>query len=165
MAHLCTKRQNALCNINVKEVQVETSLHDSSHNSYRIYRAIREVSGTVCHVPEKRTTVNVHLPVYPVRDVKCPVDTQGREIVGCDRLSLSRALHHEQLGEDGNGFQIYRERPHDFSEVEVVVEYQSKSKTRSGEIFDLERIKGWVVSRTWKAACQPKSGERGGSKH
>lgn len=119
----------------------------------------------MCHFPEKRTTANARLPVYPVRDVECPVDTQGSEIVGCDRLSLSRALHHEQLGEDGNGFQIYGERPHDFSEVEVVVENQSKGKTRSGEIFDLERIKGWVVSRPWGAACQPRSGERGSLKH
>ena len=65
--------------------------------------------------------------------------------MGRDRLSLSRALHHEQLGEDGNGLQIDGKRPQDFGELKTVVEYQSKEKTRSGEIFDLERIEGWVV--------------------
>jgi hypothetical protein len=62
-----------------------------------------------------------------------------------DCLRLACPLKHKQLREYSNCFEIYGEGPEDLGRFEVVVEYEGEDDTGSQKIFDLERVKGWVV--------------------
>ncbi len=45
---------------------------------------------------------DMNIPVNPVRDVQCPIGTEGSQIVRRDVLRLPCALQHEQLRKDSH---------------------------------------------------------------
>jgi hypothetical protein len=53
----------------------------------------------------------VYTPIDPVWNIQRPVCAECREIVGSDSFCLTGALEHEELGEDGDGFEKDGEGP------------------------------------------------------
>ena len=49
----------------------------------------------------------------PVEEIERAVDTQRKQVVAGDGLRLARLAHHEQLRQDGHGFQVDGEGPED----------------------------------------------------
>ena len=68
--------------------------------------------------------------VQPVGDVEGAVEAQGEEVVGCDRFGFARALKHEELGEDGDGFEPDAEGPEDLRRVLVFLSYYTERTLR-----------------------------------
>jgi len=65
--------------------------------------------------------------------------------VGGDGLCLACALEHEELGEDGDGFEEDGEGPEDLGEGEGVVEDESEDEGGAEEEFDFECVDRGVV--------------------
>lgn len=118
------------CKVDVEEVEVKPGLHQSSCDSYGIHHVLRKVS------------------IYPVGKVQSTIKTQSGQVVRCNCLRLASTLQHEQLGENGDRFEIYGECPEDFTWLERVVEYQRKKEGWPKEVFNLERVNGGVVRWT-----------------
>ena len=89
------KRINLLRIINPKEIRIQHRLHNPRHPRDLIRIPLREVS------------------VEPVRDVKRAVETEREEIVCGYCFGFAGALEHEELGEDGDGFEPDGEGPED----------------------------------------------------
>lgn len=62
-----------------------------------------------------------------------------------DRLCLSSPLKHEELRQDRDRLQKYREGPEDLLEGEFVVEDEGEDEGRSEKVFDAEGVNGGVV--------------------
>jgi len=115
------------CEVDIEEVDVQACLDNASCHSYGVHDAFGEIS------------------VNPIRDVECPIQAQGSEIMCRNRLRLSSALEHEQLWEDCDGLKPDGEGPEDLGEVELVVEYEGEDKAGCEEIFDFEGVNGRVM--------------------
>lgn len=92
------------------------------------------------------------VPVYPIRNIQAPVNSERGEVVCCNGLGLSRALEHEQLGQDGNRLEVDGERPENFEDREFVVADEGKNKGRANDIFKAESIDRRVVGRSEEQA-------------
>lgn len=69
-----------------------------------------------------------------------------------DRLCFSRALKHEQLGQNSHRLQPNGKWPQNFRKGELVVEEEGKDEAGSEDIFNLEGVDGrvmrWSETRT-----------------
>lgn len=93
------------CEVDVKEVGIESSLHDPGKYGDGI-------EGVFSCVPED-----------PVGDIHCAVKAKGKQIMCGNRLGFASPMEHEQLRENGDCFQVNTERPEDLDHREFVVEY------------------------------------------
>lgn len=75
--------------INVEKVAVQNGLDDAGDNGdpVNLMLGLGDVA------------------VDPVGNIKGAVDSESEQVVGRDGLGLARALQHEQLRENGHGFQ------------------------------------------------------------
>ena len=107
------------------------SLHQTSHSSPSLNRQIKPLplqhlgiinpkEITIQHrlhqARDPRDRVHITLgpvPVDPVRDVQRAVQPQREQIVRRDRFGLAGPLQHEELGQDGDGFEPDAEGPED----------------------------------------------------
>lgn len=108
--------------VEVEEVGVENGLNDSGNNGDWVEEALGVVS------------------INPVEDVEESVRSEGKEIVSGDSFSVSSSRKHEELGHDGDGFQVDRECPHNLHKHEFVVDDQSENDTWDNKEFDAEGI-------------------------
>lgn len=65
--------------------------------------------------------------------------------MGGDSLGLARSLEHEQLGQDGDGFEEDGEGPEDLGDVEFVVEDEAEDDAGPEEVLDFEGVDCGVV--------------------
>jgi len=83
------------CDVEIEEVTVEDGLDTSSDDGDEVQKSLGVIA------------------VDPVEDVQGAVDAKGKQVVTRDCLGLARLTDHEQLWQDCNRLQIYRERPKD----------------------------------------------------
>lgn len=113
--------------IKVEKVGVEDGLHDSGNNSNGVEEAFGVVS------------------VDPVENVEESVRSESEEVVSSDGFGISRAREHEELGHDGDGFQIDGEGPHHLHEHELVVDDECENQARDHQKFDAESVVVTIV--------------------
>lgn len=80
ISHYIPLGENVLCVVNVEEVGVKNCLDDACEHCDRLEMVpgqVREVSP------------------YPVENVQSPINTERKQIVRCDCLSLACTLQHE----------------------------------------------------------------------
>lgn len=87
------KGNNILGIVNPEKIRVENRLDHAGEPRDRIDIALCKVS------------------IQPIGYVQRPIKPQREQIVRRDRFGFARSLQHEQLGENGDGFQPYRESP------------------------------------------------------
>lgn len=67
--------------------------------------------------------------------------------MGGDRLCFACSLEHEQLGQDGDGFEVDGERPEDLGRCPGVSCDEREEKAREEEVFEFEGVdrgvRGW----------------------
>ena len=103
--------------------------------------------------------MNDDAPVDPIRNVERPVCTECSEVVGGDCLGLASALEHEELGEDGDALEVYREGPEDLEQVEpalAVVGEEGEHAARPEQVLEPERVDARVVC--WPVRVRTKLG-------
>lgn len=115
--------------VEVKEVDVEDGLNDTSNNSNGVEEAFSVVA------------------VNPVENVKSTIHTQHEEIVTGDGFSLPGLGHHEQLRENSASLEVDRESPENLSDGEGVVEDQGQDHAGSEQELHTERVVVAVVRR------------------
>lgn len=115
--------------VHVEEVAVEDRLNQSRND--------RNPIGAVLGFSE--------VAVDPVGDVQRTVAAEREEIMGRDGLGLAGALQHEELGQDGDGFEPDGERPQDFGEGVFVGEDDGEDGGASEEVLDFEGVDIGVV--------------------
>lgn len=115
--------------VEVKEVDVEDGLNDTSNNSNGVEEAFSVVA------------------VNPVENVKSTIHTQHEEIVTGDGFSLPGLGHHEQLRENSASLEVDRESPENLSDGERVVEDQGQDHAGSEQELHTERVVVAVVRR------------------
>lgn len=88
MFHRSLKKKNAatltFCYIQIKEVAVEDSLHHPSDDGNHVKESLKVE------------------PPYPVDEVQGSVESQEKQVVGGDGLSLTGLADHEKLGQDSH---------------------------------------------------------------
>lgn len=77
-----------LCDVEVEKVTVENCLNASCHHSYQVEKALKVVT------------------VDPVENVQSAVGAKGKQVVRGDGLCFTCFADHEQLGQNGNWFQV-----------------------------------------------------------
>lgn len=58
--------------------------------------------------------------VYPVEDIKSSVGTHEKDVVSRQIFYFAVTLQDDKLGQNGNGFQVNRERPKKLHKIKVV---------------------------------------------
>ena len=104
--------ENLLVIVDIKEIRIQRCLNDPRHDRHRLKEAFREIT------------------IEPVGNVKCPIQSQGKEIVSSDRISFPCPLEHEQLGQNRYRFEPYGERPEDLPAEEVRHDRVPKKKKK-----------------------------------
>lgn len=94
--------------VDIEKVAVENCLNNASNNRDPVHLVV----GLHC------------VSVDPVGDVQGTVDAERKEVVGRDGLSLTGALQHEELRQDGDGLEPDGKGPKDLGEG-VLVGYQN----------------------------------------
>jgi len=83
--------------------------------------------------------------VDPVEDVECTVGAQREQIMRGDGFSFARFGYHEELGQDGDGFQIYREGPQHLHHRHAMVDQHRQAGDWNDDEFDAECVVVRVV--------------------
>jgi len=133
--------------VQIEEVTVQHSLHNSGDGCNDIVEALTVV------------------PVHPVDDVQSPVRAKSEEVVRGDALRLACLGDHEQLGKDGDRFQVDAERPHDLHEGELVVDDNGQKRGRDQQELQAESVVVVVVGSLELHVHQVHRGERGHQVH
>jgi hypothetical protein len=110
--------------VDVEKVAVENSLQDAGNDGNPLGLVVG-LGGVA---------------VDPVGDVEEAVDAKGEEVVGGDGLGLASALEHEELGEDGDGFEPDGKGPEDLVEGVLLGPDDGKDGGSTEEVVDLEGV-------------------------
>lgn len=97
--------------IKVEEVTVEDSLDHTSHNGDHVKEALK------VETPD------------PVEEIERPIQAQGEQVVGGDRLCLSGLTDHEELRKDCHRLQVDWECPQDLMADKLYVQRILKTNT------------------------------------
>ena len=116
-----------LGDVQVEEIAVEDCLDTAGHDGNHVVEGLGVVA------------------VDPVENVEAAVGAEGKEVVAGDALGLPGLGHHEQLGQDGDGLQVDRERPEDFHHGELMVENQAEKQRGTDKKLDPEGVVVAVV--------------------
>jgi len=108
--------------VQVEEVAVEDGLNDAGNDGDEVKEALRVVA------------------VNPVEQVQAAVQAESEQVVSGDGLSLASLADHEQLGKDGDRFQVDGESPQDLQCAELVVDQEGETADGNNEKFRPESV-------------------------
>jgi hypothetical protein len=108
------------------------------------------VQNRLQHARNHRNRINLvmrlrHIPIDPVRNVQGAIDSQGEEVMRRDGLGLSRALQHEELGQNGNALKPDGEGPAKLENGVAHGEEDGEHAGKEEEELDAEGIEVGVV--------------------
>lgn len=82
------------------------------------------------------------VPIDPIRDIERTVRAEGEQVVCCYGFGFAGALQHEELREDGDGFEPDGEGPEDL-EFAVSVHLPPRCISDSSPSNMTPRYSGW----------------------
>jgi len=116
-----------LGDVQVEEVAVQNGLDDAGHDGDEVEEALAVVA------------------VDPVEEVQAAVQAKSEQVVGGDGLCLASFADHEELGKDGDWFQVDGESPQDLESAELVVDQEGETADGNNKKLRPESVVVTVV--------------------
>jgi len=113
--------------VQVEEVAVQNGLDDAGHDGDEVEEALAVVA------------------VDPVEEVQAAVQAKSEQVVSGDGLRLASFADHEELGKDGDWFQVDGESPQDLESAELVVDQEGETADGNNKKFRPESVVVTVV--------------------